>query len=182
MSINRRNFLKWASSVPIITAPSIVNAALSPAPAEQEHRALKLRNLHTGERANITYWEHGEYLIDGLADIYLLMRDHRQNEVASLDLDLIDQLHHIHGKLETNREIMLVSGYRSPKTNQQLRHSHYGIAEESMHMQGKALDFYIPGINHRHVHKATLAVSTGGVAYYRNSGFIHMDTGRKRRW
>lgn len=182
MSISRRQLLKWTcQSAPLLAAPSFVQATVQPA-TQEEFRALKLRNLHTGERADITYWEHGEYLIDGLADIFLMMRDHRENEVASLDLALIDQLHDVQGKLETNREIMLVSGYRSPKTNDDLRHIQGGVAQESLHMMGKALDFYIPGINHRHVHKATLAVSTGGVHYYRKSGFIHLDTGRKRRW
>jgi uncharacterized protein YcbK (DUF882 family) len=184
MSVDRRQFLKWASATPVfLGAPSVMagknSTLILP---EDEHRTLKLHNLHTGEKLKVTYFEHGEYLIDGLAEIYLMMRDHRQNQIAPMDIDLLDQLHTIQSKLETKREIMLVSGYRSPETNSKLRESGKGVAKRSLHMSGKALDFRIPGLNLRHVHKATLASTQGGVGYYGRSGYIHMDTGRKRRW
>lgn len=184
MSINRRQFLKWTSAAPLIVgAPQVLAAKKSPLILpNEEFRNLKLRNLHTGEKLNVTYYEHGEYLIDGLAEIYLLMRDHRENQIAPIDIDLLDQLHSIQNKLSTQREIMLISGYRSPETNHKLREGGNGVAKHSLHMRGKALDFRIPGLNLRHVHKATLASTHGGVGYYGRSGYIHMDTGRKRRW
>ncbi|MEH6348035.1 MAG: DUF882 domain-containing protein [Bermanella sp.] len=186
MSLNRRQFLKWSSKAPLLaSAPLLFSSqsasALTHSPKE-EFRQLKLNNLHTGEKANVTYWEQGEYVIDALADIYLLMRDHRENSIAPIDIRLLDQLHHVQQKLESQKEILLVSGYRSPKTNENLRKSNHSVSRNSLHMKGKAMDFLIPGLNLRHVHKATLASSAGGVGYYARSGFIHMDTGRKRRW
>jgi uncharacterized protein YcbK (DUF882 family) len=186
MSLNRRTFLQYLSAAPVIaSAPNVlaVPAKKLILPGE-EHRSLKLRSLHTGEKIAVTYWEHGDYLIDGLAEVYLLMRDHRLNRIAPIDIDLLDQLHTIQSKLNTKREIMLVSGYRSPETNGNLRHSEKGngVARGSLHMSGKAMDFRIPGLNLRHVHKATLSSTLGGVGYYARSGYIHMDTGRKRRW
>ncbi len=186
MSLDRRQFLKYLSAAPAIAgAPSVLavpsQKLILP---KEEHRSLKLRSLHTGEKIHVTYWEHGDYLLDGLAELYLLMRDHRENRIAPIDINLLDQLHGIQSKLETNREIMLVSGYRSPETNGNLRSGEKGtgVARRSLHMSGKAMDFRIPGLNLRHVHKATLASTQGGVGYYGRSGYIHMDTGRKRRW
>ncbi|MFT6152961.1 MAG: hypothetical protein ACJA0E_000074 [Bermanella sp.] len=186
MSLNRRKFLQYLSALPAVSgAPSVLavpsQTLILP---NEEHRSLKLRSLHTGERINVTYWEHGDYLLDGLAELYLLMRDHRENRIAPIDINLLDQLHSIQSKLNTTREIMLVSGYRSPETNGNLRNSEKGagVAKRSLHMNGKAMDFRIPGLNLRHVHKATLASTLGGVGYYGRSGYIHMDTGRKRRW
>lgn len=180
MTINRRQFLSWAGAVPLIgCAPSALSYTMEPTP---EHRALKLRNLHTGEKVNVTYFEHGDYLIDGLAEIYLLMRDHRENLIAPIDIRLLDQLHATQQKLDTQKEILLVSAYRSPETNQKLREQGAGVAKHSLHMSGQALDFRIPGLSLRQVHKATLASTFGGVGYYSRAGFVHMDTGRKRRW
>lgn len=182
MGLDRRQFLQWAGIAPLMCQSPVLFASANQHPFETAHRSLKLRNLHTGETANVTYWEQGEYLIDGLADIYLLMRDHRQNTIAPIDIRLLDQLHQVQLKLDCNREIMMVSGYRSPSTNKQLREHSNGVAKHSLHMSGKAMDFRIPGLNLRHVHKATLASSVGGVGYYSRGGYIHMDTGRKRHW
>jgi uncharacterized protein YcbK (DUF882 family) len=186
MSLNRRQFLKWSSSAPIIAATPLLlpsQSVLAKAHEPQEEfRQLKLNNLHTGEKSHLVYWEHGEYVIDALAEIYLLMRDHRENTIAPIDVRLLDQLNLVQQKLESQKEILLVSGYRSPTTNEKLRKSNHSVSRNSMHMKGKAMDFLIPGLNLRQVHKATLASSIGGVGYYSRSGFIHMDTGRKRRW
>ncbi len=189
MSINRRQFIKWAGTAPlasqlVLSAPTaLAIPSLSlPQQKPEGERHLKLRSLHTGETAKVTYWEQGEYSIDALADIFLLMRDHRQNRIAPIDIQLLDQLYSIQEKLGSSKEILLVSGYRSPETNAQLREAGTGVAKRSLHMSGKAMDFRIPGLNLRQVHKATLASTIGGVGYYGRSGYIHMDTGRKRRW
>ena len=183
LAVNRRQFIKHSSLVSLAMGSSSVFAAnTSLILPQDEARTLKLKNLHTGEKVNTTYWEHGEYLVDGLAEIYFLMRDHRANQVAAMDLTLLDELHRIQQTLETQQEIYLVSGYRSPATNNKLRRNNEGVAKHSYHMQGRALDFRIPGIRNSHLHKATLASSDGGVGYYPNSGFIHLDTGRKRNW
>ncbi len=181
--MNRRQFLTHSGLASLSMACPSVFAAPSKLILPNEHeRILKLHNLHTGERTQATYWYKGEYLVDGLAEIYFLMRDHRANKVAAIDLTLLDELHGIQQKLETQNEIYLVSGYRSPETNNALRQDHEGVAKRSFHTQGRALDFRIPGISNRYLHKATLAQSDGGVGYYRRSGFIHLDTGRKRQW
>jgi uncharacterized protein YcbK (DUF882 family) len=181
--VNRRQFIKQSGLISLGVSSAPVFAASSRLILPNDDaRSLKLKNLHTGEKISATYWEHGEYLVDGLAEIYFLMRDHRANQIAAMDLTLLDELHRIQQTLETQKEIYLVSGYRSPETNQKLRSNSEGVAKHSFHMQGRALDFRIPGISNTHLHKATRAVSDGGVGYYRRSGFIHLDTGRQRSW
>lgn len=181
--MNRRQFIKHTGLISLGMGSAPLFAANSPLILPTtEARSLNLKNLHTGEKVKTTYWEKGEYLVDGLAEIYFLMRDHRANQVAAMDLTLLDELHRIQQTLEVEKEIYLVSGYRSPETNQKLRRNSEGVAKHSFHMQGRALDFRIPGVSNSYLHKATLAVSDGGVGYYRQSGFIHLDTGRQRSW
>lgn len=201
MGLNRRQLLQWASLAPVAAATSLAVPAAFASPMnikarssglilpddntqQDSHRTLKLRNLHTNENINVTYWEQGEYHVDALAEIYLLMRDHRANSITAIDVNLLDQLHSVQSKLQSKKEILLVSGYRSPKTNSMLRASSKGngVAKHSLHMQGKAMDFRIAGTNLRQVHRATLASTQGGVGYYSRGGYIHMDTGRKRKW
>lgn len=181
--MNRRHFLKQTGLISAATSCAPLFAATTPLILPPtEARSLKLKNLHTGEKLNATYWEHGEYLVDGLAEIYFLMRDHRANQVAAIDLDLLDELHRIQQTLNSQQEVYLLSAYRSPETNHKLRQTNEGVAKRSFHMQGRALDFRIPGISNSYLHKATLANSDGGVGYYPRSGFIHLDTGHKRQW
>lgn len=181
--MNRRNFLKQLGMSSIaLSSTSVLAAPSSLILPETEHRTLTVRNMHTGDLVKATYWEQGEYLVDGLAELYYAMRDHRANKVIAMDLELLDNLHHIQQTLESRKEVYLFSAYRTPHTNESLRKQHDGVAKQSLHMQGKALDFRIPGISNKHLNKAALACNHGGVGYYPNSGFIHLDTGRKRHW
>lgn len=181
--MNRRDFIKQLglSSLVIGSGPVFASNTSLILP-DTEHRTLKIKNLHTGEKINATYWENGEYLIDGLAEVYFIMRDHRANKVTAIDLDLLNNLHQVQHTLETNKEIYLISGFRSPETNATLRRQREGVAKHSLHMQGQAMDFRIPGISNKHINKAARSSISGGVGYYRKSGFIHLDTGRKRHW
>ena len=181
--MNRRQFLSQAGLLTMaLSSPSVLAAKSSLVLPQDPVRTLKLKNLHTGQSTVATYWENGEYLVDGLADIFYLMRDHRSNKVAAMDLELLNNVFRIQQTLQTNKEIYLISGYRSPETNAQLRRVSEGVARHSFHMQGRALDFRIPGINNAYLHKASLVQNDGGVGYYPKSGFIHLDTGRKRHW
>lgn len=188
MGISRRQFLQWSTAASIVPASSNLWAGTSRviqpdvALPATGGRALNLHNVHTGDRANVTYWENGEYLVDGLAEIYLLMRDHRQNLIAPIDVRLLDRLHETAQKLDHKKEIYMLSGYRSPKTNELLMASGRGVAKHSLHMKGQAIDIRLPGVNLRQVNKAARASGEGGVGYYRRSGFIHLDIGRNRHW
>ena len=181
MGVNRRQFLQWGAATGLLGSSLAAHSSTLITPVDGA-RDLRMLNLHTGERINVTYWEKGEYLVDGLAEIYLLMRDHRQNLIAPIDVRVLDQLHQVNQLVGNQKEVYLISGYRSPKTNEMLRGKSNNVAKRSLHMKGQAIDFRIPNMNLRHVHKAALASTHGGVGYYSRSGYLHLDVGRKRNW
>ena len=147
-----------------------------------EERTLKLYNIHTGESLQATFWADGQFVDDEVQQIDLLMRDHRANQAMAMQRRLYEKLYHLQNLFGSKEPLYVVSAYRAPKTNADLRRHSGGVAEGSMHMQGKAIDIRIPGVSHRHLHKAAVAMRSGGVGYYPKSGFIHIDTGRRRHW
>ncbi|MGD8588718.1 MAG: DUF882 domain-containing protein [Chromatiales bacterium] len=150
--------------------------------AKQPERRLTLRNLHTGERARITYWAEGNYLNESLQEINQLLRDHRTGDITQMDRELLDLLYGLQHKVESKKEFHVISGYRSPKTNAMLRAKSNGVAKKSLHMQGKAIDIRLQGTSLKQLRKAAVALKSGGVGYYPKSNFIHVDTGRVRYW
>ena len=168
----------------------VVNAA-PPMPAKRpkDHvprsplfaeRRLALVNENTGESINAVYWAEGDYVLEGLEDIQVLLRDHHTDEIHAIDLKLVETLHKLGKALDSNRPLHVLSAYRSPRTNRHLAMRYDGVAENSFHMKGKAVDLYIPGRRKRDLARAALKMRVGGVGVY--SSFVHVDTGPIRRW
>jgi uncharacterized protein YcbK (DUF882 family) len=178
MKLSRRNLLglALAGSGTMFARPSL--AALT----ESGPRKLAFLNLHTGEHLSATYWENGRYVADQLHDIDRVLRDFRTGDVLPMDRDLLDLLHRLQRTMDTNEPFHVISGYRSPRTNEMLRHESGGVAANSLHTVGKAIDIRIPGRRLTDVRNAALALGSGGVGYYPKSDFVHADTGRVRRW
>lgn len=147
-----------------------------------EPRRAILDNLHTGEKFNEVYFANGSYLPDALAEATRVMRDWRTGETRFIDPGLFDALHAIGGKLETRAPFQIISGYRSPRTNAMLHSRSSGVATNSQHTVGKAIDVRVPGVDLRNLRNAALAVGAGGVGFYPTSNFVHVDTGRVRQW
>ena len=145
-------------------------------------RKLSLLNLHTGESLNATYWAEGQYQTSELHAINRVLRDHRTGDSYDMDHDLIDMLNILHHKVGGKQAFHVISGYRSPKSNAQLRKNSSGVAKKSFHMQGRAIDIRLPGKDLSALRSAALNLKTGGVGYYPKSGFIHVDTGHVRQW
>jgi uncharacterized protein YcbK (DUF882 family) len=145
-------------------------------------RGLSFNNLHTGEKLAVDYWEDGAYLPQALGSINRLLRDFRTGEVHSIDVGLLDLLTTLRAKLETKEPINVISGYRSPTTNGKLHEGSSGVAVNSLHMTGSAIDIAIPGRSLNTVRKVALDMGRGGVGYYPKSGFVHVDVGRVRFW
>ena len=145
-------------------------------------RALAVYNVHTGESINTTYWEGGEYIPGALHEVNYLFRDFRANETRAIDPRLLDVLYDLRILADSSKPINLVSGYRSYATNAMLSAQSEGVARHSMHIEGKASDIHIPGVELRDLHRAALSLGAGGVGYYPQSNFVHVDTGRVRRW
>ena len=178
--MNRRIFLRSAAA---ISGSAIVPTAFAKrAPALEIDKELHLYNIHTGEFVKTTFEHAGQYDQQGLEQLDHLLRDHRSGESTLISRTLLDDIHTLQQLFKPNQAIEIISGYRSPKTNEKLREMGHGVAKRSLHMQGKAIDIRIPGINLRQVRKAALALKSGGVGYYPKSGFIHLDVGRVRQW
>ena len=163
--------------------PSLTRAGfLAPNRRSDRPRALLFYNVHTGERLNTVYFEDGNYVPGALTEVNYFFRDFRANEIKPIDPNLLDLLHDIHGELDTSQPFNLVSGYRSPATNAWLAARSEGVARHSMHLEGRASDINIAGRQLSFLQRIALALRLGGVGYYPQSGFVHVDTGRVRHW
>ncbi|GGY42227.1 DUF882 domain-containing protein [Pseudoduganella sp. SL102] len=175
----RRSFLKKSVAVAsALSMPALARAAVA-APHE---RILRFHNTHTGESLKSVFWAEGQFIPDALQDINKLLRDHRSNTIATIDPALLLLVEKVSAQFGSNNVVHIISGYRSPETNRKLAAASGGVARHSMHLEGKAIDLRIPGKDLKQVHKAALALKSGGVGYYHDSQFVHMDTGRVRHW
>lgn len=179
----RRSFLK--SSVVLasaLTVPGFARASVAAAAPATGERVLRLYNTHTGESLRSVFWAEGKFDPAALTDINKLLRDHRNNTVATMDPQLLVLLNQVSQKFGSQNVLHVISGYRSPESNQLLSEQSGGVAKHSMHMEGKAIDIRMPGQDLAGLRKAALAMNAGGVGYYPESQFVHMDTGRVRHW
>ncbi|AMV73826.1 DUF882 domain-containing protein [Desulfuromonas carbonis] len=146
-------------------------------------KAVSLYNIHTGESlTRAVYWAEGEFIPETLAEINFLLRDYRTGEVTSIEPQLYDLFFALRRKLGATDPFHVISGYRSPATNAMLRATSSGVARHSLHMQGKAADVRLPGVELKTLRKAAISLHRGGVGYYPDSDFVHIDTGRVRSW
>lgn len=178
----RRSFLSTSVKASLLLASSglpLIGKASVAAPAE---RKLSLYNTHTGESVNRVFWAEGQFVPDALQDINKVLRDHRNNAIAPIDPQLLLLLDQVNAKMGSANTLHIISGYRSPESNALLNETTTGVAKHSMHMDGKAIDIRMPGRNLAQLRKAAMSLRGGGVGYYPDSQFVHMDTGRLRSW
>ena len=143
---------------------------------------LRLYHLHTGEHLDVVYRIGEQYLPDRVAELDHFLRDHRTGYVKEYDMKDFDLLHDLLVKLgHPDSEIDIVCGYRTPWSNNYLRGHSKGVALHSEHMEAKAIDIRIPGIPANRVRDAALSLKRGGVGYYAQSDFVHLDVGPVRR-
>ncbi len=174
---SRRDFVAaLAAAVPVLAAPRQLLAR------SVGIRALQLLHTHTGERLAVEYFGGGTYLEDALATVNHFLRDFRTGDVHTIDPGLLDLLYSLTNLTGTARPFEVISGYRSPATNQMLRHGSDGVAAGSLHMSGQAIDVRLADVPLAKLRNAALQASCGGVGYYPASGFVHVDTGRVRVW
>jgi len=144
-------------------------------------RRIYVQRQQTGEKAQLFYWANGMINQEHYWLASYLMRDVRQQKMIYMDVRLLDLLTVIQAWLTYfghKNPIVITSGYRTAKTNSSLE----GAAKNSMHLQGKAIDFTIPGLSVRDVGKIASHFQAGGVGIYPSRNFIHLDTGRVRTW
>lgn len=180
VNIQRR---KWLSLGGIVLGASVlpnqVMAALStPAPLK-----LRFNNINTGDKYVASFAEGRGLTANDLGRLNYLMRDRRSGQVTRMDVNLFYKLNQIQRRLGLrNAEVMVVSGYRSAQTNEAMRRYSRGVASNSYHIRGQAVDFFISGVPLAKVKSAAESLNNGGVGYYPGSNFVHIDTGPVRTW
>jgi uncharacterized protein YcbK (DUF882 family) len=162
----------------------VANEALQNASAEGDTRTLSFHHLHTGEDITVTFKRNGRYDEAALKKLDWFMRDWRKEKSTHMDPHLFDLLWEAYRDVGATQPIDVVCGYRSPETNSMLRARSSGVAQFSQHVDGHAMDFFIPGVPLEKIREVGLRLQRGGVGFYPTSGspFVHMDTGTIRHW
>ena len=147
-----------------------------------EPRALSFLHTHTAERLSVAYAAGDTYFPDALATVNRFLRDFRNGEIHPIDPRLLDQLYQISSVTGSKASYEVISGYRSPATNQALHERSQGVATRSLHLEGRAIDIRLPDVPLADLRDAAVSLRAGGVGYYAGSRFVHLDTGGIRRW
>lgn len=178
MPIGRRQFMAGA----LCGAAGLSGLARSACALARDVHALSFYHLHTSESLRIAYRERGELIPDALDEINHFLRDFRTEETHSIDVALLDEICRLHGVFDGRGRFEVISGYRSPQTNEALRHNSAGVARASFHLSGRAIDLRLTSAKTDKLRDAAIALHSGGVGYYAESDFVHVDTGAFRTW
>lgn len=173
----RRSFLGALAATAVSAATPARALALGAG-----ERAISFLHTHTNEALTVAYFADGAYLPEGLARLDGFLRDHRTGEEHPIDPALFDVLWEVRRATGARGAFQVISGYRSPRTNDMLRGRSRGVAGGSLHLQGRAIDVRLADVGTAVLRDAALELARGGVGYYRSSDFVHLDTGRVRRW
>ncbi|MGR3713613.1 MAG: YcbK family protein [Shimia sp.] len=180
-SISRRALLGAFAATALTAAPTFSHAA-GFLRGGGDIRRIRMYSGRTGERLDTIYWVEGKYIKDAVKEVNAFMRDWRTNDVIDIDIRTIDIMAAAHNLMDVSEPYMMLSGYRSPKTNAMLRSRSRGVAKNSLHMQGKAADLRLSSRSVNQMAKAAAACRAGGVGRYSGSNFVHMDCGPVRTW
>jgi uncharacterized protein YcbK (DUF882 family) len=171
--------LALAAAITIFGSQGLHNAV-----ANGDTRTISMHHTHRGDDITVTFKRNGRYDDDGLKKLNHFLRDWRTDDATTMDPQLFDAVWEVQREFGIDKKVHIISSYRSPRTNEMLRKRSNGVARHSLHMQGKAMDFFIPGVPLDKVREAGLRLQRGGVGFYPSSGspFVHMDVGNVRHW
>lgn len=179
MIITRRGLIGTAIASGAGLAIPGIAAAQAPTPDE---RRLRLFNTHTREEASVVFRRGADYVPESLARLRDLLRDHRNGQSHDMDPKLFEQLYDLALAAKVDPYYQIISGYRSPESNSKMSSPGSGVAKNSLHMQGRAIDVRLVNFPTADLRDLALAAERGGVGYYKRSDFVHLDTGRFRSW
>ncbi|NEV61358.1 YcbK family protein [Thiorhodococcus minor] len=177
--MNRRYFLGAALSA--AAAPAFAGRTFHR--SFDQARTLSFYHLHTEDRIDVTYRIGERYQRSALQQLNHFFRDFRTGDIARMDPRLFDLLYDLKVSLgDRDARFHIISAYRSPATNAKLRRASSGVAKNSLHIKGQAMDIRFPDLSTRSLRDAAVKLGRGGVGYYRRSDFVHVDTGAVRTW
>ncbi|MBL8395547.1 MAG: DUF882 domain-containing protein [Candidatus Accumulibacter sp.] len=178
---SRRLFL--GNAVRLIVASTGLASGTPALASLPNSRHLAFDHTHTGERLSLVFAVGDRYIPAALARLNLFLRDHYSGEVGNIDPQLFDLLFTIRQELGCEQAFQVISAYRCAATNNKLRGRRgAGVAKQSLHMEGKAIDIRLGGVSLADLRDAAMSLSAGGVGFYAVSDFVHVDTGRVRSW
>lgn len=180
-TISRRGLLGAFAATMIVAAPTASNA-FGILRGAGDIRRIRMYNGRTGENIDTVYWIEGDYIPEAVKEINHFMRDWRNNKVINYDVRNIDIAAAAHNLMGIHEPYMMLSGYRSPETNNMLRSKSGGVAKNSLHMRGQAADLRLKSRSVSQMFKAASSCNAGGVGKYNRSNFVHMDCGPVRHW
>lgn len=172
MTWSRRRVLTAGGALAGMSAAGLLTG--SAGSQEADTRRIALWNINTDERLDIEYLRQGAYLPDALAAIDALLRDFRTGERHVIAPSLMDYLVEVAQAARVDPAFSVISGYRREKNS--------GVAQRSLHMEGRAIDVRVSGVDCAILAAHAENLRRGGVGYYRASNFIHLDTGAFRTW
>ncbi len=181
MRMTRRGLLGAFAATTVAATPLYANAA-GFLRGGGDVRRIAMFSGRTGESINMIYWVEGQYIKEALKEINYFMRDWRVDQSIKMDTRTVDIMAAAHGLMDVREPYMMLSGYRSPQTNAMLRSKSRGVAKNSLHMKGMAVDLRLKTRNVGQIFKAASACRAGGVGKYSGSNFVHMDCGTVRTW
>ncbi|MBZ4023038.1 Tat pathway signal protein [Rhodobacter sp. TJ_12] len=181
ITTSRRGLLAAFASTMVVAAPTMSNA-FGLLRGAGDIRRIRMYSGRTGESIDTIYWIEGNYIPEALREINRFMRDWRTDQVKNIDARTIDIAAAAHNLMDTREPYMMLSGYRSPKTNAMLRARSRGVAKNSLHMKGMAADLRLKSRSVPQIYAAATACNAGGVGKYMRSNFVHMDCGQVRTW
>lgn len=179
--LSRRGVMGIFAATTVVAAPVMANA-FGFLRGAGDMRRIRMYSGRTGESIDTVYWVDGKYVREALNEVNIFMRDWRTGEVIGVDPRTIDVAAASHRLLQTNEPYMMLSGYRSPRTNAMLRRNSGGVARNSLHMVGKAADLRLKSRSVGQMYNAAVSCRAGGVGKYSRSNFVHMDCGPVRNW
>ena len=181
-AVNRRTMLLGVAGTGVVAASPAFSATPAILGGKGRFRSLSLLNNRTAERLTAAYWIDGKYIPEALEAFNYILRDWREGSVIKIDPRTIDIMAATQRLLNTSEPFEVVSGYRSPRTNAMLRRRSRGVARNSYHTRGMAVDLALKSRSVREIAGAALSLRAGGVGKYTRSSFVHVDSGPVRDW
>lgn len=177
-----RKLILGLSPFGVCTGLMLAGSLWSGAQADGETRTLSFFHTHTRETATVTFRRNGRFDEQALTQLNWFLRDWRNDKPTKMDPRLFDILWEVYRESGSQQPIHIISSYRSPETNSSLRRRSSGVAENSQHMLGKAMDIRLPDVETARLREIAMKMQYGGVGYYASSAFVHVDTGNVRAW
>ena len=181
MSSINKNLAKTTRLIRVAVLATVVLLPVN-STSSVDQRSLSFYHTHTKKTLEVTYAVGGEYVESALVEINDFLADFRTGDEIVMDPELLDLIYDVRASLGGKGTFEVISAYRSPETNEMLRDAGRGVAKYSQHLLGKAIDVRLRNIETSDLRDAALKIRRGGVGYYAKSNFVHLDTGRVRRW